>query len=337
METTTLVSPEDENLHPPGSDPLWSESFYLNFSHSDGVLGGFVRVALHPYKRESEGLLGLYLPEGGVGIVLLKDALEQPDANKVRAGNLSYERVDPLKRWRIRYQGDVHVYNDPEGSKRTVDLDLEAIGLHVPFYYPKYRRVTSGPRHRQRPASFAGRLKRTLRRPREILSALTMRSGRHYEQSMRVRGSVSIGTQRIEIDGSGHRDHSWGVRDWMPSHRWRWLTGQLGDFAFNAMYLTIAGTHVTNGYVWHRDHCSPLEELSLENSFDDTGLGGRDLCLALTAGGERFVITGNVSLNVPLPIIGPGFSTMYHIGRTRYRWGNRVGHGVAEFLERLDP
>ena len=72
METTTLVSPEDENLHPPGTDPLWSESFYLNFSHSDSVLGGFARVALHPSRREFEGLLGLYLPEGGVGIALVR-------------------------------------------------------------------------------------------------------------------------------------------------------------------------------------------------------------------------------------------------------------------------
>jgi hypothetical protein len=348
MQGSALVSAEDENLHTPGSDELWSESFYLNFSDSSGPLGGFLRLAIHPSKKQSEGLVCVYLPEGGVGVTLVSGAVES-SGGVVRVGALSWECLRPLEKWRVQFQGDLQVYTDlrllsralePDGKQhetRHVVLDLEIAGLHPPFFYPDYRKVNSPPPYKQRQTSFGAKVARALRRPAEVRSALRMRGGRHYEQSLRIQGSIQFDSERLPFQGSGHRDHSWGSRDWMPSHRWRWLTGQLEDLAFNAMYLTIAGTHVINGYVWHDGRCDALESLVLDYSFDDTGLAARDICAAMKAGGKEFLVTGNVSFNVPLPIAGKDYFTMYNVGRARYRCGDRVGYGVAEFLERLKP
>ena len=346
----SAVGPHDESLHAPVADPLWSESFYLNFSDTCGRLGGFTRIALHPARKETEGLLCVYLPGGSIGITLASGPLDQADDRSVRAGCLTHERLDPLQHWRIRYDGNVHVFDDPArvplalkpdapaAPTGHVAIDLDVTGLHAPFFYPSYRRVKSPPPHRANgPVGFRRLLKRALRRPGEIVSALRMRSSRHYEQSVVVRGSIAVNGERFAFDGTGHRDHSWGLRDWAPSQRWRWMTGQMDGLAFNAMYLTIAGTHVTNGYVWRAGRCAAVDDLRLDNTFDDSGLAGRELRLELTAGGERVLITGEVFLNVPLPIIGETYSTMYNIGRTRYRCGDRAGYGVAEFLERLDP
>jgi hypothetical protein len=347
---TVLVQGNDEALHAPENDPLWSESFYLNFSDSEGRFGGFTRMALHPTMRETEGLLCLYLPGGRVGTTLLKDAREQPIAGTIRAKSLSHTCVRPLEEWRIQYDGDVHVFEDPAliarvlepnantGSLERIKLDLEITGIHPPFFYPNYRRVAAGPLSGKPEVIGVGRkLRRALRRPAEIRQALRMRTARHYEQSMTVRGSVTLNGRTETFKGTGHRDHSWGLRDWSVSHRFRWLTGQMDGLAFNAMYMTVAGSHVTNGYLWNGSRCSPMDELKFENSFDQTGLAARKLSLELSSGGERFVITGDVMLNVPLPIIGPGFSTMYTIGRTHYSCGSKTGYGVAEFLERLYP
>jgi hypothetical protein len=348
------VQAEDERLHPPAKHPLWSESFYLNFSDSDGGLGGFTRVALHPARNESEGLLCIYLRGGAIGIVLVNDALQQPRAEVVRAGGLEHECIAPLEHWRIRYDGEMRVFDDPAlvaralepnppaGKSRHVKMDLKVTGLHPPFFYPDYRKVNAPPPCREHgPAGWSmawkRKLIRAMRRPREILSALQMRSGRHYEQSMTVQGTVTIGGETEAFIGTGHRDHSWGPRDWGASHRWRWLTGQIEGLAFNAMYLTIAGTHVTNGYVCHGGRCSRVDELGLDSSFDGAGLAGRALCLELKAGSERFLITGETFFSVPLPIAGPGYSIMYTISRTQWRCGDRIGYGVAEFLERLEP
>src|SRR5262249_44250502 len=151
--------------------------------------------------------------------------------------------------------------------------------------------------------------------------------------SMRVRGAVTCAGVTTEFKGTGHRDHSWGPRDWAAAHRWRWLCGQVDNFAFNAMYLTVAGTHVTNGYVWADGQCAPVDSVELETTFDDTGLAGREIRLRLTANGKQHEIEGEVLANVPLPIDGKGFRTMYNVGRTRYRYGSRIGYGAAEFLE----
>lgn len=346
---TVPVDASDERLHVPESDPLWSESLYLNFSDSEGRLGGFTRMALHPAKRESEGLFCLYLPDGRVGATYLIDDLKQPDASGIRAQGMEHRCIRPFEQWRVRFDGELYMFDDPKliataiepnappAPTEHVKIDLEAAGIHPAFFYPNYRRVTAPPPHKRESHTFGRKFKRALFRPHEIRQALRMRSARHYEQSMIVNGSVTLNGRSEILKGTGHRDHSWGLRDWSASHRFRWLTGQMDGLAFNAMYLTVAGTHVTNGYVWDGKECAPIEELRLENSFDDTGLAGRDICADISAGGRRFLITGNVLLNVPLPIRGPGFSTMYNVGRTRYRCGDKEGYGVAEFLERLYP
>jgi hypothetical protein len=50
-----------------------------------------------------------------------------------------------------------------------------------------------------------------------------------YEIPCRVQGQILVGDERIEFDGWGQRDHSWGAaRDWwaMP---WSWTAGRLED------------------------------------------------------------------------------------------------------------
>lgn len=348
-EAALSIAPGDESLHAPGTDPLWSESLYLNFSDASGGPGGFARLSRHPNRREADALVGLYLPDGGVGLALYTGPLPEPDGARIAVGPLAFTCCEPLREWRVAFDGDVHVFADagrvaealasPSSSAASVRvaLDLQIRGLHAPFHYPQYRRVAQPPPHVPRPRGWAQKVTRALRRPAEIRSALNMRKGRHYEQSVNVVGTVHMAGEPFVIEGSGHRDHSWGPRDWAPAERWRWLTGQFDGMAFNAMYMTIAGTHVTNGYVWTGGACVPIDDLHLDATFDEEGLAGRTISLELSAGGVRHTVTGDVLVNVPLPITGPRFSTRYTIGRTRYRCGDRVGCGVAEFLERLTP
>ncbi|MDT4936576.1 MAG: hypothetical protein QOG80_247 [Pseudonocardiales bacterium] len=58
------------------------------------------------------------------------------------------------------------------------------------------------------------------------------------EQSGRVRGFVEIGSRRVDFDRIGHRDHSWGVRDWGVPQHWKWFIA-----------YTPSG-RVVNGWIW---------------------------------------------------------------------------------------
>ena len=38
----------DERRHPPGTEPMWNESWYFDFTDLAGSLGGYVRYGIYP-------------------------------------------------------------------------------------------------------------------------------------------------------------------------------------------------------------------------------------------------------------------------------------------------
>jgi hypothetical protein len=58
------------------------------------------------------------------------------------------------------------------------------------------------------------------------------------EQTGRVTGQIKVGRRRISLDHVGHRDHSWGHRDWGVPQHWKWFVA-----------YTDSGTAV-NGWIW---------------------------------------------------------------------------------------
>ncbi len=49
-----------------------------------------------------------------------------------------------------------------------------------------------------------------------------------YEVPCRVHGEILLGSETIELDGWGQRDHSWAPRDWWQ-FGWVWTAGRLSD------------------------------------------------------------------------------------------------------------
>ncbi|HWD05736.1 MAG TPA: hypothetical protein VG674_25140 [Amycolatopsis sp.] len=58
------------------------------------------------------------------------------------------------------------------------------------------------------------------------------------EQTGHVTGFLEAGGRRISLDRKGHRDHSWGTRDWGVPHHWKWFIA-----------YTESG-RVVNGWIW---------------------------------------------------------------------------------------
>ena len=73
-----------------------------------------------------------------------------------------------------------------------------------------------------------------------------------------MHGEILVGDERIDFDGIGQRDHSWGVRDWW-NLGWVWTAGGLDDGTrFHGSDIRIPGVDVGFGYVQgvsdHDDH-----------------------------------------------------------------------------------
>ena len=49
------------------------------------------------------------------------------------------------------------------------------------------------------------------------------------EQSGRVKGQLILPDRTIDFDSMGHRDHSWGTRDWGVFQYYHWFVGQTDD------------------------------------------------------------------------------------------------------------
>ena len=71
------------------------------------------------------------------------------------------------------------------------------------------------------------------------------------EQAGRAKGKIQLGDRVINFDATGHRDHSWGRRDWTPFMQYEWFVGQVGDkvsvhfWRYNAL-----GKEQIRGYVF---------------------------------------------------------------------------------------
>lgn len=90
------------------------------------------------------------------------------------------------------------------------------------------------------------------------------------EQSGRVRGTLVLDGRRIEFDTTGHRDHSWGVRDWKAMQNYRWFEGQAGpDTAVHFWHLNALGTTRVLGYVLKDGLMAQITDLDFDLKYDD--------------------------------------------------------------------
>lgn len=71
------------------------------------------------------------------------------------------------------------------------------------------------------------------------------------EQSGRVVGRLTLGGREINFDTTGHRDHSWGTRDWQAMQHYKWFQGQAGpDVSVHFWDLQALGRSELRGYVF---------------------------------------------------------------------------------------
>lgn len=77
------------------------------------------------------------------------------------------------------------------------------------------------------------------------------------EQGGRVVGTLTVDGREYSYDTFGHRDHSWGVRDWGGPTHWKWWNVMAPGTSIHFMELQAFGRTSVHGYV-HRDGVTAL-------------------------------------------------------------------------------
>ena len=216
----SALDPADEGRHQTDGDELWNESWYFDFTTPGGELGGYVRLGFYP----ALGVAWYWACVVGEGrpLVLVVDHEAPIPAGRsleVRSEGLWCDHTceTPYDHWTVGLEAYGVALDDPTEAYRGMRGDRVAVGLDLEWetdggVYP-YPGVT------------------------------------RYEVPCRVHGEVLVGDERIELDGHGQRDHSWGRRDWW-AFGWVWSSGRLDDGTrFHATKPRIAGVTFEPGYV----------------------------------------------------------------------------------------
>lgn len=223
-----MFTPQDEEIHPVGSDTHWQESWYFNWAASDGRSFGLSRIGYRFNQRQMDGLV-LTLRDGkpefiypAVNLPLRGDVSNIRASSGLKTGGLTYRMVEPFRKWKLELAG-----------RNPMELTWEA-------FTPAYDYHSGGA---ELPPNVAGH---------------------HFEQAGRVTGWTRFRGREKQVNGRGERDKSWGVRDWAKVEGWNWISAQFGDdLAFNVWEGFFGGRPYVNGFVFRDGENSGVERLSV--------------------------------------------------------------------------
>ena len=190
-------APADEGRHLSTSHPLWNESWYFDFHDAEGTFGGYVRLGMYP----NLGVSWYWACVVGAGrpLVFVGDheaPLPRSDDLELRAPGLwtDISCLEALERFSVQLEAfavgvdnPAEMYGRMRGDQVPVGFDLEWETDGGVFGYPE---------------------------------GIT-----RYEIPCVVHGEILVGPEKIDFDGFGQRDHSWGVRDWWD-FPWCWFSAR---------------------------------------------------------------------------------------------------------------
>lgn len=197
--------------HQPSAEHGWQESDCYWFYDRETGVGGYQRLGLRPNAGTAQIMLLAFKEDGPRYARCDSFTRSIPIAvdNRSESGqHAGGHRVESLGGGRMRYRWH------EDGS--SADLEFSE-----PFYTP-----------RGWPSGGGGVMR-------------TLNAGGHLEVAGRLRGAVTIGDGRYEIDALCHRDRSWGFRDHgtVSFHRYRMSSGTVGR-ALSWAGITISTTDV---------------------------------------------------------------------------------------------
>jgi hypothetical protein len=114
-----------------------------------------------------------------------------------------------------------------------------------------------------------------------------------FEQGSRSRGELVLGDRTIPFDTTGHRDHSWGTRDWDAIQDWKWVSAQVDDdLQLNVMVLHARGETTYHGYVVADGELSPVVHAKTRVDYDNNWWQKGLTLTILDAAGRRTEVSG---------------------------------------------
>jgi hypothetical protein len=320
---TTVLEPEDEYTHEPDAAENYNESMYLNGFDAERGVGGWFRLGNRVNEGYAEMTVCTYLPGGRVGFVYGRPAIDSNE--RMEAGGLSIEVVEPFRHLTVRYRGTVCLLDEPRqmADPRAAfqanpwvacEVDLDHRGVS-PMYGGRPVHADGTEVQQEAGKSFAKA---------------------HYEQHCAVTGTIVVGDELIELDGLGLRDKSWGPRYWQAVSWYRWLPMTFSeDFA---MMISLVGGRA-GGMVLVGDEYHLIRDCTIESDWDADQYQTAMRCTVRTDA-ATYEVDGTVLSLIPLrnrrtDPEGNELTTRITEAMTAYECNGQRGIGMSEYLDQL--
>jgi hypothetical protein len=323
------LEPADEYMHPVEAHVNFNESMYINAFDPQQRIGGWFRVGNRPNEGHSEVSVCLYLPGGQVGFMYRRPSLDHH--RELNAGGLRFEIIEPFRRLRVTYDGDLCLLDNPAemADPKRAFADNPRVHANITLTFEGVSPMYGGEALDENGAPVQ-------ESPEEAFARA------HYEQHVAATGSFVVGDREWQVNGFGLRDHSWGPRYWQNLYWYRWLPMNFGrDFAMNISIVTLrSGRQHIWGMVLQDGRYDLIEtaELVTEYDADDVPLGWR---ATVSTDRGRYEVEGRVISQIPLRnrrVRDDGVAVQTRIieGFTEVHCRGLTGFGMSEYLDQVD-
>ena len=185
-----------------GGDPHWMDRFFLGCHSADGTVHLMAGMGTYPNVNVMDGFVCVR-HEGVQRNIRLSRHLDG-DRATTRVGPLSFEVLEPLKRWGIYLEDNAY----------GIGCSIEFHGRVPPYLFPKLGGGDSGA-------------------PAQV----------HYNQPGRYSGTISFEGREFNAGGFlGARDRSWGIRhpgSFAALEVYFWIQAQFPTFSLSLLYIEL--------------------------------------------------------------------------------------------------
>lgn len=303
---------------PDPSVHLWSENFCYQGYDAAKDIGFWLHIGSVPNRPEIwRQIFVVYLPGGE--ILAEKSFGRGSTESGPGASTMSLTCVKPFERFEITFDGCAR-------ALRSADLDEAGLsdGLH--------QQIRAELAWSARSPMWAAGEQMTKQAWGHI----------HHEQLCSVSGFLDTPAGRVQIEGTGIRDHTVGPRDFTTIQRHVWISG-LGEsgrgFVLLAMESTDGVAALSRGFVLEGGVLHEAQPIQVPY-LDSVDRRAEPARLVLRYHGRTAEIDAQILHNVSLGLIPPnevtvGFdraaaTNLVVEGQSRFTWDGELLHGLTE-------
>ena len=281
-------------------DLEWNMSYYFNLHDQKNGVTAFMRIGSKPNKDEKS--VFLFVIEKG-RVCGIRNAVPCDDDRRSCSG-LSFIEGDG--QWRLRYGGPLFdmASKEPVPVISSMDIVWKPVNPLMDYHDCVDARGAQ-------------------------MSAKT--ASEHFEQFGLATGRISIGDASYDIEATGERDYSEGVRDWGSPKMWLWLNSVYGESkGFNATKLSTQAGDVDAGYVGTEKSNDPVVKIDVEIGYDGS-LPSSYVMTMHCKSGAKHDVKARILRHAQLPMQGSKDMMLIEtISETEME--GMKGYGIAEFL-----